>query len=63
MINLIDNLNIVFTVIFAVEFVIKVIGYGYRFFIDGWNIFDMVIVFVTIIGLILSSVSSTSVGP
>jgi voltage-gated sodium channel len=63
MINSIDNVNIIFTVIFAIEFVIKVIGYGNRFFIDQWNIFDMVIVFVTILGIILSSVSSTSVGP
>ena len=63
MINTVDNLNILFTVIFTIEFVIKLIGYGSRFFIDGWNIFDMVIVFVTIIGIILSSVSSVSVGP
>jgi len=59
----VDNINIIFTTIFAIEFIIKVIGYGERFFIDSWNIFDMVIVFVTILGIILSSVSSTSVGP
>ena len=63
MINSIDNINILFTVIFSLEFVIKIIGYGHRFFIDGWNIFDMIIVFVTILGIILSSVSTMSVGP
>jgi hypothetical protein len=63
MIRNVDNINIIFTIIFGIEFIIKVIGYGERFFIDSWNIFDMVIVFVTILGIILSSVSSTSVGP
>lgn len=49
-----DNANIVFTAIFTLEFLIKVIAYGRRYFIDSWNIFDMMIVFVTILGIILN---------
>ncbi len=49
--------------IFTLEFIIKISGYGMRFFSDGWNVFDMVIVVVTIVGMILSQSSNSQVGP
>lgn len=36
------------------EFLIKYIGFGNRFFKDSWNVFDMIIVFITLAGIILS---------
>jgi Ion transport protein len=42
----------VFVGIFTGEFVIKVIGYGERYFKDGWNIFDMIIVILTLLSII-----------
>ena len=57
-----DQVNIVFTLIFASEMVIKVIGYGARYFKDDWNNFDMLIVIISIIGLILSENASSKLG-
>jgi voltage-dependent calcium channel L type alpha-1D len=50
-----DNVNFVFSAIFIVEIMIKFTGYGLRFLQDHWNIFDLVIVSVTVIGIIMSS--------
>jgi len=58
-----DYANIFFTAIFTLEFLIKLIGYGKRYFIDRWNIFDMVIVFISIFGIILSIDTYSQVGP
>ena len=58
-----ENLNYIFAFIFTCEFIVKYIGYGKRFFYDGWNTFDMVIVIVTIIGIIMGQYSSYSFGP
>lgn len=35
--------------IFIVEIVLKFIGYGFRFFTSGWNIFDLIIVVLSLI--------------
>jgi hypothetical protein len=45
------------------EQVIKLFGYGLRYFNDAWNIFDMIIVIATILGIILGEYSSYSFGP
>ncbi len=57
-----ENLNILFTVIFTTEFLIKIAGYGERLFVDNWNIFDMVVVLVTILGIIMSANSDSNFG-
>jgi hypothetical protein len=53
MTQMLESLNYIFTGIFTAEFFIKIIGYGQRYFRETWNIFDMVIVVVTIIGIII----------
>jgi len=50
-------------VVFTIEFFIKIIGYGERFFKDSWNTFDMFILIVTILGVIMNSGSNASFGP
>ena len=45
--------NIVFTVIYGVEMVIKMVGYGIKdYFYFGWNQFDFLIVMASIGGII-----------
>lgn len=43
-----------FAAIFGLEAVVKIIGYGVRYFKDGWNIFDLLIIILTFIGIILA---------
>ena len=40
--------------IFTAEFIIKLIGFGSLYFKDNWNIFDMIIVFLTLISIVSS---------
>jgi hypothetical protein len=49
--------------IFTLEVTIKIIGYGLRMFKDPWNIFDIFIVAITLIGIIIKSSSQVQLGP
>lgn len=42
---------------------IKIIGYGLRYFKDGWNNFDVVIVILTLISIILAVKTQVKLGP
>ena len=44
--------NIVFTLIYTVEMVIKLFAYKRKYFHDGWNIFDFMIVMFAYTGLL-----------
>jgi|LauGreDrversion4_2_1035121.scaffolds.fasta_scaffold11516_2 hypothetical protein len=48
-----EIMNYIFSGVFITEFFIKIIGYRERYFKDSWNVFDMVIVIFTIIGIIV----------
>ncbi|KAI8511058.1 Scn1ap [Branchiostoma belcheri] len=51
-----DNLalvNIVFIAIFTWEMVWKMTAFGFKYFSQGWNIFDCVVVVMSILGLLL----------
>lgn len=39
--------DMVCLVIFTIEIVLKLLAYGLRFFLDGWNIFDFIIVLLS----------------
>ncbi len=41
----------------------KIIGYGFRFFKDPWNNFDITIVLITLLGIILKSTENSEIGP
>lgn len=58
-----ELVNYIFAAIFGMEFLIKYIGFGNRFFKDSWNVFDMIIVFITLAGIILSHNSQYQLGP
>ncbi len=49
-----DNLNVFFIVIFTAEMLMKMFALRYHYFTDGWNIFDFVVVLLSLAGLFLS---------
>ena len=56
--------NYVFTIIFTIEAIIKIIALGFRsYFTKGWNVFDFLIVVVSYITFILGFYVSATIGP
>ncbi|CAI5762346.1 channel type 2 subunit alpha-like [Podarcis lilfordi] len=47
-------INVIFIILFTGEFLLKLIALRYYYFTIGWNIFDFVVVIISIIGLFLS---------
>lgn len=44
----------VFVTIFLLEIVIKIIGLGYRFFLDSWNLFDLAVIAFSTVGVFIA---------
>ena len=42
--------NLVFTVIFSLELILRIVALRQQYFLDRWNIFDLVIVILSLIG-------------
>lgn len=55
--QILSGLNIAFTVIFVIEAVIKIVGLRLHYFRRAWNVFDFVIVLLSIMGIIFESAS------
>uniref|UniRef100_A0A8C5N1W8 Sodium channel protein n=1 Tax=Leptobrachium leishanense TaxID=445787 RepID=A0A8C5N1W8_9ANUR len=53
-IDILFKINLVFIVIFTTECVFKMFALRYYFFTIGWNIFDFVVVILSIAGIVLS---------
>ena len=54
-------LNDIFTFCFIVEMVIKLIGLGFREYSrDSFNIFDAIVVVLSVVDMIITSASGTS---
>ncbi|XP_069760955.1 sodium channel protein type 4 subunit alpha A [Narcine bancroftii] len=49
-------INLVFIVVFTSECILKIIGLRYYYFTIGWNIFDFVVVILSIIGIMLADI-------
>uniref|UniRef100_A0A8C4T536 Sodium channel protein n=1 Tax=Erpetoichthys calabaricus TaxID=27687 RepID=A0A8C4T536_ERPCA len=49
-------INLVFIVIFTAECVLKMFALRYYFFTIGWNIFDFVVVILSILGIMLADI-------
>ncbi|MEE6489481.1 hypothetical protein FKM82_015587 [Ascaphus truei] len=47
-------INLVFIVLFTGEFVLKLISLRYYYFTIGWNVFDLVVVILSIVGMFLA---------
>ncbi|XP_019335958.1 sodium channel protein type 1 subunit alpha isoform X2 [Alligator mississippiensis] len=52
--NILQRINLVFIVLFTGECVLKMISLRYYYFTIGWNIFDFVVVILSIVGMFLS---------
>lgn len=50
--NILDILNILFTTIFTLECVIKIIGLRHHYFRQPWNVFDFVVVVLSLLGML-----------
>ncbi|KFM60100.1 Sodium channel protein 60E, partial [Stegodyphus mimosarum] len=50
--SVLETLNIIFTAIFSAEALIKIIGLRQYYFTFPWNIFDLVVILLSIIGII-----------
>lgn len=58
-----DILNVVFTILFTVEMILKLIAFKAKgYFGDPWNVFDFLIVIGSIIDVILSQIDPPSTG-
>uniref|UniRef100_A0A8C9X746 Voltage-dependent L-type calcium channel subunit alpha n=1 Tax=Sander lucioperca TaxID=283035 RepID=A0A8C9X746_SANLU len=54
-----DMLNLIFTVLFTVEMILKLMAFKARgYFGDPWNVFDFIIVIGSVVDVILSEVDS-----
>ncbi|KQS30211.1 uncharacterized protein Dere_GG19319, isoform BL [Drosophila erecta] len=51
-----DYLNAIFVVIFSSECLLKIFALRYHYFIEPWNLFDVVVVILSILGLVLSDI-------
>lgn len=47
-----------FLLIFTSEAIIKILGFGTRYFKDGWNIFDFLVLIVSAVGIFLTYFTS-----
>ncbi|XP_054720547.1 sodium channel protein 60E-like [Uloborus diversus] len=50
--HILETLNIVFTTIFGIEAVIKIIGLRQYYFTFPWNVFDLTVIVMSVIGII-----------
>ncbi|KAG8002693.1 Dihydropyridine-sensitive L-type skeletal muscle calcium channel subunit alpha-1 [Nibea albiflora] len=56
-----DMLNLIFTVLFTVEMILKLMAFKARgYFGDPWNVFDFIIVIGSVVDVILSEVDETN---
>ncbi|XP_028623112.1 sodium channel protein type 11 subunit alpha [Grammomys surdaster] len=56
-----DILNIAFVVIFTVECLIKVFALRQHYFTNGWNLFDCVVVVLSIISTLVSGLENSNI--
>ncbi|NWI86789.1 SCN5A protein, partial [Pitta sordida] len=54
--NVLNKINILFVVIFTSECVLKLVALRHYYFSNAWNIFDLVVVIMSLIALLLSSI-------
>ena len=56
-----DVINYIFTGIFAIEMILKMIGFSGNYWFDSWNIFDCFIVVSSFVEIAISSITSDSI--
>ncbi|XP_054976265.1 sodium channel protein type 9 subunit alpha [Sorex araneus] len=56
MTNVLYWINLVFIILFTGEFVLKLVSLRHYYFTVGWNIFDFVVVILSIVGMFLADI-------
>lgn len=57
---IITNLSYVFTVIFIMEMILKIIAFGTTYFDNSWNKFDFFVVNAAIFDIILNNINASA---
>ena len=52
--NILDDINMVFTGIFTVEAILKIIGFGLSYFRYHWNQFDILVVLLSLTDIVVT---------
>ncbi|XP_063159403.1 sodium channel protein type 5 subunit alpha-like [Candoia aspera] len=55
-VNILHRINMVFVAIFTAECIFKMTALRHYYFTNGWNIFDFVVVILSIVGSVLSDI-------
>jgi len=55
-------LEIIFAIIFIFEFAIKLIGYRCYYWLDAWNVFDFLLVGLSVFGVVMELLDTSSSG-
>lgn len=59
--EVLDILNMIFTAVFALEFIFKLAAFRFKnYFGDAWNVFDFIIVLGSFIDIVYSEVNTMS---
>ena len=61
-ITILNNFNLLFTLIYTLEFVIKLFALRADYFLEGWNVFDFIIVLSAWMGIIALQIFNIDVG-
>ncbi|XP_061661034.1 sodium channel protein type 4 subunit alpha B-like isoform X1 [Syngnathoides biaculeatus] len=54
--RVLNNVNVAFIVVFTAECMLKIVALRCYFFTVGWNIFDFVVVILSIVGIVLADI-------
>ncbi|XP_051909874.1 sodium channel protein type 4 subunit alpha B-like isoform X2 [Hippocampus zosterae] len=54
--RVLNNINVAFIVVFTTECMVKIVALRCYFFTVGWNIFDFVVVILSIVGIVLADI-------
>ncbi|XP_044280519.1 sodium channel protein type 5 subunit alpha-like isoform X1 [Varanus komodoensis] len=55
-VNILYKINMIFVAIFTAECIFKMVALRHYYFTNGWNIFDFVVVILSIVGSVLSDI-------
>ncbi|KAK9527412.1 hypothetical protein VZT92_013976 [Zoarces viviparus] len=53
---ILNNINLAFIIVFTFECLVKIVALRCYFFTVGWNIFDFVVVILSIVGIVLADI-------
>jgi len=59
--QMLENLNILFTVVFLIEAILKITGLGWSYFKNNWNCFDFGLVGISLVTLMMKSGGNLSI--